>query len=98
MLYLWAGPHCSLAIIFVIDLPGPWMVEQCVQNWNEMESFLRSGEYNALAVSQIKLVCFSEKEVEVFGFHSITPTPPPLRSIFYNGSLMMCVLFDLFDF
>ena len=43
----------------VIDLPGPLMVEQCVQSWTERESFLRSGEYNALAGSQIKLVCFS---------------------------------------
>lgn len=51
-----------------------------VQSWTERESFLRSGEYNALAGSQIKLVCFSLKEVEVFGFQSVTPTPHHLLS------------------
>lgn len=59
LLDLWPGPHYSLAITCVIDLPGPLLVEQCVQSWTERESFLRSGEHNALAGSQIKLVCFS---------------------------------------
>lgn len=56
---LWPGPHCTLAITCVIDLPRPLMVEQCVQDEAERESFLRSDEYNALAGFQIKLVCFS---------------------------------------
>lgn len=59
LLNLWPGPHCSLAITCVIDLPCLLIGEQCVQSWTERESFLRSEEYNALAGSQIKLVCFS---------------------------------------
>lgn len=35
LLDLWPGPHYSLAITCVIDLPGPPMVEQCVQSWTE---------------------------------------------------------------
>lgn len=49
----------QMLITFVIVLPGPLMVEQCVQRWTERESFLRSGEYNALAGSPVKPVCFS---------------------------------------
>lgn len=45
-----------------------------------MESLLRSGEYNALAGSQIKTGLFFLKGVEVFGFQSVTPTPLHLLS------------------
>lgn len=68
LLDLWPRPHCSLAVACVTDLLGPPTVERCVQSWTERESFLRSEGYNALAGSHIKLVCFSSKEVEVFGF------------------------------